>query len=125
MTRLTRITPFVPCTDMERQIHFYTGVLMFEPTFVVDDYAFLKWQDIAVRLIQCPPRQDGEAVGHEHSYYIDVEDVDALYDTLKSRLGDLPPDRVRAPFNQHYGQRELHVLDADGSLIFFGQAITG
>jgi hypothetical protein len=35
----------------------------------------------------------------------------------------LPDGRVRAPFDQPYGQREFHVLDEDGTLVFFGEAI--
>jgi len=33
----------------------------------------------------------------------------------------LPEGRVRAPFNQPYGQREFHVIDEDSLLLFFGE----
>ncbi|MGE4185814.1 MAG: hypothetical protein AB7E81_12590, partial [Hyphomicrobiaceae bacterium] len=56
-------------------------------------------------------------------FYIDVDDVDALYAELAPQLAALPAGRVRAPFDQPYGQRELHVIDEDCSLIFFGQRI--
>ena len=42
---------------------------------------------------------------------------------MKLRLDPLPKGRVRAPFNQDYGQREFHVIDEDCTLIFFGEAI--
>ncbi|MTI03536.1 hypothetical protein, partial [Roseibium sp. RKSG952] len=61
--------------------------------------------------------------GDEHSFYIDVEGIDELYEELRSGLDDLPEGRVRAPFDQPYLQREFHVLDEDGTLIFFGEDI--
>jgi hypothetical protein len=59
----------------------------------------------------------------QNSFYIDVTDIDALYESLETDLSTLPQGRVRAPFNQDYGQREFHVIDEDCTLIFFGEAI--
>ncbi len=123
MARMTQITPFVLCSDLERQVAFYCDALGFTLGFQADNYAFLRCQDVAVRLLECPPRADGKPLGHEHSFYIDVDDVDALYAALKPALDKLPDGRVRAPFDQPYQQREFHVLDEDGALVFFGQDI--
>ncbi len=121
MPRLAQITPFVLASDLERQIAFYRDRLGFELTFHAENYAFLRRDDVAIRLIECPPREDGKALGDEHSFYIDVDEIDDLYDSLASGLADLPQGRVRAPFDQPYGQREFHVLDEDGALVFFGE----
>lgn len=75
------------------------------------------------RLLECPPNGDGTPLGHSQSFYIDVADVDVLYAQLKPALDTMPERRVRAPFNQPYGQREFHVLDEDGALVFFGTGI--
>jgi hypothetical protein len=48
----------------------------------------------------------------------------AFYATLKPALDTLAQGRIRAPFNQDYGQREFHVTDEDCTLIFFGEALT-
>lgn len=60
---------------------------------------------------------------HQQSCYIDVLGLDALYEELKPNLDKLPSGRVRAPFDQSYGQREFHVIDEDALLVFFGEPI--
>ncbi len=85
------------------------------------NYAFLRREAVAVRLIEVEAGE--ELAGGEMSFYIDVAGIDALFADLLEALNGLPPSRVRAPFDQPYGQREFHVLDEDGNLIFFGEAI--
>ena len=118
---LNRITPFVPCRNLARQIAFYRDVLGFEVGFTADNYAFLRREAVAVRLIEVDAGDD--LTGREMSFYIDVTGIDALFGDMRDALNALPEGRVRAPFNQDYGQREFHVLDEDGNLVFFGEAI--
>ncbi|MCP4207097.1 MAG: VOC family protein [Shimia sp.] len=119
---LNQITPFVPCSNLARQIAFYRDVLGFEVGFTADNYAFLRRNAVAVRLIEVDSGDD--LMGREMSFYIDVAGIDALFADMRVVLSGLPKDRVRAPFDQAYGQREFHVIDADGNLVFFGEAIT-
>jgi catechol 2,3-dioxygenase-like lactoylglutathione lyase family enzyme len=123
MARILQLTPFVLCSSLQNQIDFYCERLGFSCGFRQDNYAFLSRGPLAIRLLECPPRDDGKLLGEEQSYYIDVEGVDALYDSLKPGLEDLPDGRVRPPFDQPYQQREFHVIDEDGTLIFFGEDI--
>ncbi|WP_171099670.1 VOC family protein [Ruegeria sp. HKCCA6707] len=123
MAQLLQLTPFVLCASLERQIRFYCDRLGFTCTFRQDNYAFLRHGAVAIRLLECPPRADGKPLGDEHSFYIDVEGIDELYESLRPGLDDLPETRVRAPFDQPYMQREFHVLDEDGALVFFGEGI--
>ncbi len=119
--RLHQITPFVPCTSLDRQIAFYRDVLGFTVGFQADNYAFLRRDDVAVRLVEVDADIDLSQPERENSFYIDVQDIDGLYADMETRLKKLPPARVRAPFNQDYGQREFHVIDEDCTLIFFGE----
>ncbi len=48
--RMRRITPCVPCSDLERQIDFDRDVLGFEVGFHADNYAFPRRDQVAVRL---------------------------------------------------------------------------
>lgn len=121
---LSQITPFVLCSDLQAQIDFYRDRLGFSVTFQAENYAFLRWDRVAIRLLECPPRPDGRALGDDQSFYIDVKGIDALYKALQPRLDELPDGRVRTPFDQPYGQREFHVLDEDGALVFFGEQLT-
>lgn len=123
MAEFTQITPFVLCSSLERQIAFYSETLGFECTFQADNYAYLCRSGVAVRLIECPPNADGRALGGDTSFYICVTEIDALYALMKPALDLLPNGRVRAPFNQPYGQREFHVIDEDGAIALFGEAL--
>lgn len=121
--RLTQITPFVPCTNLAAQTGFYRDVLGFTLGFEADNYAFLRRDDVAVRLVEVSAGVDLKDPVREGSFYIDVQGIDALYADMKPMLDRLPAGRVRAPFNQDYGQREFHVADDDCTLVFFGEGI--
>lgn len=121
--RMHQITPFVPCTHLEAQVAFYRDILGFAVGYRADDYAYLHRDDVAIRLIEVDANVDLKRTERESSFYIDVDDIDALYDSLKPQLAGLPEGRVRAPFDQDYGQREFHVADEDCTLIFFGEPV--
>ena len=121
--RLHQITPFVPCTSLDRQISFYREMLGFTLGFQAENYAFMRRDDVAIRLIEVDATVDLSLPERQGSFYIDVRDIDALYQSLEPRLRALPAGRVRAPFNQDYGQREFHIIDEDCTLIFFGEAV--
>jgi catechol 2,3-dioxygenase-like lactoylglutathione lyase family enzyme len=123
MPEILQLTPFVLCSSLQKQIDFYCDRLGFSCGFRQDNYAFLTLGPVAIRLLERPPREDRRQLGDEQSFYIDVDDVDALYDSLRAGLAGLPEGRVRPPFDQPYQQREFHVIDEDGTLVFFGQDI--
>lgn len=120
--RLTQITPFVPCTSLTAQIGFYRDVLGFNVGFQSEEYAFVHRDDVAVRLVQVADAVDLSHPERQTSFYVDVQGIDDLYAALKPKLDTLGTGRVRAPFNQDYGQREFHVKDEDCTLVFFGEA---
>ena len=120
---LKQITPFVPCPVLERQIAFYRDTLGFTVGFQADNYAFLRRDAAAVRLIEVSPEVDLAHPERQGSFYIDVEGIDALYHSMKPQLSSLPAGRVRPPFNQDYGQREFHVADEDCTLVVSGEAL--
>ena len=123
MANLKQITPMVPVADLERAIAFFQTSLDFTVTVQMDGYAYLNRDSVAIRLIQAAPGTDTHDPKRQQACYIDVEGLDNLYAELKPNLDKLPPGRVRAPFNQSYGQREFHVIDEDSLLIFFGEAV--
>lgn len=122
---LKQITPFVPCTSLDAQITFYRDILGFAVGFRADNYAFLKRDAAAIRLVEVSPEVDLKHPEREGSFYIDVEGLDDVYETMRPALGTLPEGRVRGPFDQEYGQREFHVTDEDCTLVFFGEAVSG
>lgn len=121
--RLTQITPFVLCTSLQTQIEFYRDMLGFTVGFQAENYAFLRCDSVAIRLVEVDASIDLHSPEREGSFYIDVVGIDALYEQLRPKLDTLPSGRVRAPFDQEYGQREFHVADEDCTLVFFGEAV--
>jgi len=91
--------------------------------FRQSNYAYVEREGAAVRILG---HDDPVELGTPHGgfgYYIDVRDLDAVLAELAPRLALLPPDDVRGPIDQHYGQRELMIRAPDGNLVVFGQPI--
>lgn len=120
MPEMRQITPFVPCTRIDDGIRFFETVLGFTCTFSAENYAFLRRDAAAVRLVEVGPEVDLSDERRETSFYIDVVGIDDLYVELKPALDELPDGHVRPPFDQDYGQREFHVI-YEATLIFFGE----
>ncbi|MEO0636448.1 MAG: VOC family protein [Pseudomonadota bacterium] len=124
MAHMTQITPFVPCRDLDVSLAFYRDILGFEVGFLTEGvYAFVRRDQVAVRLLQVSPDVDLTSEERQNSFYIDTDHVDELFGELQPALSRLPDARVRAPFDQDYGQREFHAADPDCTLVFFGAAI--
>lgn len=121
MRRLVDLTPLIPSADVVAAAAFYRDVLGFRAGVVDPDYAYLKRDEVAVRIVPVEDAQQGAHVANRLAVYVDVADVDALYAELQPKLAALSEGRVRPPFNQPYGMREFHVKDEDGMLIFFGE----
>lgn len=117
-----QVTPIVPVTSIERSVEFFRETLGFTPLVQMDGYAYLRRDDAGIRLVPAAPGTDLHDPRRQQACYIDVDGVDALYESLRAQLEHLPEGRVRAPFDQDYGQREFHVCDEDALLIFFGEA---
>ena len=100
---------------------FYTGSLGFKVGFETEFYAFIYRDDVAIRLVQVDADVDLNNPERQMSFYIDVDGIDNLYAHMKNDLAQLDLARVRAAFDQDYGQREFHVADEDCTLVFFGQ----
>lgn len=122
MTNFQQVTPFLHVADLQKALHFFTDILRFSVPYRSDGYAYVHRETVGFRLL--------EVEGHEvtpgrrrFAYYVDVNDVDALYAELKPSLDTLPPADVHGPVDKPYGQRELLVLAPDGELIAFGMAI--
>jgi len=107
----------VPVSDLGRALDFYTNALGFTVQARDDGYAYIVRDEVALRLLTAT---DGPPNGQQ-ACYICVENIDGLFEQMRTTLEQLPKGRVRAPFDQPYGQREFHVIDEDSLLIFFGE----
>lgn len=121
MPQLNRVTPFLRVPDIEAAIAFFRDTLEFQLEFNGGDYACLRRDRVAFRMVQdraLPPKGGGR-----YTAYVDVDDVDGLYAQLKPKLDRLPAAWVIPPCDQEYGQREFAVVGPDGDLIAFGMPI--
>lgn len=121
MAEMQQITPFIMCADLQAEIDFFAR-LGFETGFRGEnpDYAFLHRDAVAVRLLVTDADLHDEK--RQQMVYIDVDDVDALWEEIAPKVMDLPEARWRAPFNQFYNQREFHLIDEGACLVMFGMA---
>jgi len=114
----------VPVKDLRRTYAFYSGVLGFTGTEPAEGEIFLTMRrDRAlIHFIETDDEAVLETTATNMSNHIWLEDLDAFYTTVAPELERLAPGRARPPFDQPYGQREFHVKDPDGFLMFFSQA---
>jgi len=125
LSNFIQITPFMHVPELEPALTFFNDILGFKTLFREGDYAYVEREGAGFRIL-AGQGEDGAPPGNRRfCYYVDVRDLDALYDELKPRLDTLPPRDVHGPADKPYGQRELLVVAPDGNLIAFGQAITG
>ena len=123
MANLVQVTPFMHVENLEKAVAFFTDILGFELGFRADNYAYLRREAVAFRLLEACGSEGAPPGNRRYAYYIDVRDVDALHAELKPKLDTLPAGDVAGPLDQPYEQRELTVLAPDGNLIAFGQDI--
>jgi catechol 2,3-dioxygenase-like lactoylglutathione lyase family enzyme len=107
--------------DIEQAIAYFRDTLGFDYIYRVGTtYAYIKRENCAFRIMQNDDDNCAPPGNRRYAYYIDVRDVDALYQELKPRLDLLPPGDVHGPEDKPYGQRELLVLAPDGNVLAFG-----
>jgi catechol 2,3-dioxygenase-like lactoylglutathione lyase family enzyme len=123
MSNFIQITPFMHVEDLDGAVAFFTDLLGFELRLRYPDYAYVHRETVGVRIRE-QRGPDGDPPGNRRfAYYIDVRDVDGLYEELKPKLDLLPKGNVYGPVDQSYSQRELLILAPDGNLLIFEQAI--
>jgi catechol 2,3-dioxygenase-like lactoylglutathione lyase family enzyme len=118
-----RITPFMHVPDLQKAVAFFRDILGFKVWLSFSDYAYLQRECAGIRILQ-NRGDDGAPPGNRRfAYYIDVDDVDALYSELKPKLDTLPKGDIHGPADKPYGQRELALVAPDGNLLVFGHSI--
>ncbi|MBA4292320.1 hypothetical protein C0431_05065 [bacterium] len=113
--KVDSIAAMVPSTDLERSVGFLVDGLGFELVFSTETYCILVRDGFEFHL-----QRAGEGVG-QIAIYIKVDDVEAVWDRLQGHLDGI---RHKAPFDQEYQMREIHVdLPSTQASFFIGQPI--
>lgn len=106
---------------MAKALEFFCETLPFVMRIRHSNYAYIELQGAGLRLLEEPERKltpDGKA---RVAVYIDVDDVDELYEQLRERLEKLLPGNVEPPRVQHWKQKEFQVRLPDGDWLTIGQ----
>lgn len=114
--RINQTIPVLPSADFERTRRFY-AMLGFCTLNIYPDYLLLErdGQEIHFFLEAGDP-----AHGHGHSHfasYIRVARLDELFTSIQNAGLAVEPPSVRP-----WGQKEMEIIDPDGSLLRFGEA---
>jgi hypothetical protein len=123
MSKVHQITPFIHVPNLQQALHLLCEVLPFEVKYREPGYAYLELQQAGLRVLEEPTRvttPDGKA---RMTVYVDVTDVDGLYERLSPKLKQLPTEMVEMPRDKPWRQREFMVRLPDGDWIAFGQAV--
>ena len=123
MSKVNQITPMLHVPNLGQALHLLCDILAFDVMYREPGYAYLELQGSGLRVLEEPGRittPDGKA---RMTVYVDVSDVDQLYEQLRSRLELLPRETIEAPRDKPWRQREFMVKLPDGDWIAFGQAV--
>lgn len=113
MYRAHYLSPIVPSFDLNGTASFLVEHLGFTITREDLAYRILDKDGLTVHLLPAAPD-----IG-DMSFYLEVDDLDAVWHHLQHHLTGI---RFRAPFEQPYGMREIHlILPHTKTLLLIGQ----
>ena len=110
MTRLSRIAPEMPATDLRSALQYYLLRLGFTVAMELSDYAIVERDGAAIHLF--------EDIGRKHSpvgIHIFTPDLDELFAELSQRGALVTQGIEKKP----WGNREFRVRDDFGNEIKF------
>lgn len=113
MYKALYLSPMVPSFDIKATVSFFADILEFE--IVRDDskYSIVYKDNLTIHILRA-----GKDIG-QMEFYLEVDDVDALWSSIKDKLDGI---KVKEPFNQDYGMREIHIgIPNTNTILFIGQ----
>jgi catechol 2,3-dioxygenase-like lactoylglutathione lyase family enzyme len=119
MSKLLKQRLILAVQDLRASSEYWISTLGFARDFGdgSDGWSWLSRGEFAVGLGHCPEVPAAHTLG-DHSYvaYVNVDDVDTLYEEFRQRGAILP----RPPETKPWGMREFAVHTPDGHRMTFG-----
>lgn len=110
------ISPMIPSFDIEKTVLFFIDLLNFEVVRKEKGYAILQKNNLSIHILNA-----GDDIG-EMEFYMEVDNIDAIWNYIKDKLHEI---KCKAPFEQPYGMKEIHLIIPDTkTLLFIGQITT-
>jgi predicted enzyme related to lactoylglutathione lyase len=115
MYKALYLSPMVPSYDIKATLNFFVELFNFKAVMNTDNYAIVYKDNHLIHILNA-----GTDIG-EMEFYLEVDDIDSLWDSVKDKLGDI---KIKPPFDQEYGMREFHIIiPHTKTLMFVGQGI--
>jgi len=115
MYKALYLSPMVPSFDIVRTVSFFTDILEFKIARYDNTYSIVYKDNLTVHIL--PAGKDISQM----EFYLEVDDVEGVWSSIKDKLGGI---KVKGPFNQDYGMREIHIgVPHTNTLMFIGQEI--
>ena len=115
MYKAKYLSPMIPSYNIERTVSFFVDLLSFKIGRDDKTYMILYKDEFKIHI-----QRAGEDIG-EMSFYLEVDDLQDVWNNMKNKTEGM---KVKAPFDQVYGMREIHVIVPETkTLMFIGQRI--
>ena len=115
MYKAMHISPMIPSYKISETVSFFIDLLQFEILRNDETYVILQKDNLTIHILRA-----GEDIG-EMEFYLQVDNVETIWNFIKEKLGGI---KFKAPFDQTYGMREIHlIIPKTKTLLFIGQPI--
>ncbi len=122
MIGIHQITPFIHVPNLEEALHLLCDVLEFEVKYREPGYAYCELQNSGLRILEETGRHVSPDGRSRMTVYVDVSNVDELFERYSAKLNAVPRLAVEPPRDKPWKQREFMVKLPDGDWIAFGEA---
>jgi len=115
MYKAKYVSPMIPSFNIDETVSFFINLLDFKVRRDDKTYVILYKDNSTVHILRA-----GSDIG-EMEFYFEVDDIEKVWDNMKGKLDAI---KFKAPFDQEYGMREVHIIIPETkTLMFIGQAI--
>ena len=109
------LSPMIPSFEIRETAVFFEEVLCFSSVMNTEDYAIFQKDGLTIHILKA-----GQDIG-EMEFYLEVDNLEEIWEAAKDKTKGL---KVKEPFNQKYGMREMHiVIPQTKTLLFIGQGL--
>ena len=106
--------------DLDKSADFYQRKLGFKSLWTGQGWHFISRDNCMIMLGECPEDLSAsETNNHSYFAYIDVDNVNLLYQELRDQQIEI----LSVPEDKPWGQREFGIRTIDGHRIMFGEEI--
>src|ERR1700709_1727518 len=115
MYKAKYLSPMVPSFNIKKTVSFFIDLLDFKVGRDDETYVILYKDNLTLHILRA-----GSDIG-EMEFYLVVDDIENVWNSMKDKVDGI---KVKEPFNQEYGMREVHVIVPETkTLMFIGQEI--